>query len=88
VQQPAEPISTSYATGSGRWTRLGWIWRPQGQRPVRTLAVVVLDEGARDPLEVARDDDESHDDDVVHLYLVESVSFHVATPEAAVPLAP
>ena len=31
---------------------------------------------------------DSHDADVVKLYLEESFSFHVATPEAAVPLAP
>jgi uncharacterized linocin/CFP29 family protein len=30
---------------------------------------------------------DSHDGDVVRLYLEESFSFHVATPEAAVPLA-
>ena len=30
----------------------------------------------------------SHDDDVVRLYLQESFSFHVATPEAAVPMKP
>ena len=29
---------------------------------------------------------DSHDADVVHLYLEESFSFHVATPEAAVAL--
>jgi uncharacterized linocin/CFP29 family protein len=31
---------------------------------------------------------ESHDGDVVRLYLEQSFSFHVATPEAAVPLVP
>jgi uncharacterized linocin/CFP29 family protein len=31
---------------------------------------------------------ESHDAEVVHLYLQESFSFHVATPEAAVELTP
>ena len=31
---------------------------------------------------------DSHDGDVVHLYLEESFSFHVATPEAAVALTP
>jgi uncharacterized linocin/CFP29 family protein len=31
---------------------------------------------------------ESHDADAVHLYLEESFSFQVATPEAAVALAP
>ena len=31
---------------------------------------------------------ESHDADAVHLYIEESFSFRVATPEAAVPLAP
>lgn len=31
---------------------------------------------------------DSHDSDVVHLYLEESFSFHVATPEAAVALTP
>ncbi len=31
---------------------------------------------------------DSHDSDVVRLYLQESFSFHVATPEAAVALAP
>ena len=30
---------------------------------------------------------DSHDTDVVRLYLEQSFSFHVATPEAAVPLA-
>jgi uncharacterized linocin/CFP29 family protein len=30
---------------------------------------------------------ESHDGETVRLYLEESFSFHVATPEAAVPLA-
>jgi hypothetical protein len=58
VQQPAEPISTPDPTGGDRRSQLDWIWRPEGQRPVRALAVVVLDEGARDPLELARADDE------------------------------
>jgi uncharacterized linocin/CFP29 family protein len=31
---------------------------------------------------------DSHDKEVVHLYLEESFSFHVATPEAAVALRP
>jgi uncharacterized linocin/CFP29 family protein len=31
---------------------------------------------------------ESHDADAVHLYLEESFSFRVATPDAAVPLTP
>ena len=31
---------------------------------------------------------DSHDGEAVHLYLEESFSFHVATPEAAVALAP
>ncbi len=30
---------------------------------------------------------QGHDDDVVRLYLEESFSFHVATPEAAIALA-
>jgi uncharacterized linocin/CFP29 family protein len=54
-------------------------------------AVVLSQRGGDFALESGQDLSigyDSHDGEVVRLYLEESFSFHVATPEAAVPLAP
>jgi len=54
-------------------------------------AIVVSQRGGDFVLECGQDVSigyASHDSDVVRLYLEESISFHVATPEAAVALAP
>lgn len=59
VQKSAESIpSRDLPTWGRREGRLGQGWRASAERPVRALAVVVLDEDAQDPLELARSENQ------------------------------
>jgi hypothetical protein len=55
VQKSAESTpSLDLPTRGRRQRQLGRRWRTSAERPVRALAVVVLDEDAQDPVELAQ----------------------------------
>jgi len=55
MHEAAESIpSLDLPTRGRRQCQLGRGWRTSAERPVRTLAVVVLHEDAQDPVELVR----------------------------------